>query len=89
MKQAMSQGSARANRRSDTAARRGQGPRDGLALVLLGGLLLQGWLRWHAVYRRRQQDRPAAKPAAVQRWEGEGGQPLPDPPPDAPPHPSP
>ncbi len=55
--------------------------RDGLALLALGGLLLQCWAQCSQVVRRRRLERPAASSPAVQRWEGEGGQPLDEPPP--------
>lgn len=84
MKQAMSAGAQRARHRSEMSTR-GHGVRDGVALALLGGLLFTGWLCCRDVYQRRQLERPVAKPSALQRWEGEGGQPLPDPPPDPPP----
>ncbi len=56
--------------------RRGQG----LMLAAVGLLLWQAWAGCRTVQRRRA-GQPAAKPGAEQRWEDEGGQPLPDPPP--------
>lgn len=55
--------------------------RDALALMALGGLLFQCWAHCSEVYRRRRLERPAAASPAEQRWEGEGGQPLDEPPP--------
>jgi len=55
--------------------------RDAMALLALGGLLLQCWAQCSQVARRRRLERPVASSPAVQRWEGEGGQPLDEPPP--------
>lgn len=55
--------------------------RDGLALLALGGLLLQCLAHYGRVARRRRLEVPVATSPAEQRWEGEGGQPLDEPPP--------
>lgn len=52
----------------------GEGARTALALVALGALLAKSWSCCAAVHRRRLAERAEAKPQALQRWEGEGGQ---------------
>lgn len=42
--------------------------------LMLGVLLAKSWSCCAAVHRRRLADRSGAKPQALQRWEGEGGQ---------------
>ena len=53
----------------------------GLVMAAVGLLLWQAWTGYREVCRRRLNERPAAQAPALQRWEGEGGQPLPAPPP--------
>jgi hypothetical protein len=61
--------------------RRGSRGGNGLMLAAVGLVLWQAWTGYRELGRRRANAaRPAAKPPALERWEGEGGQPLRDPP---------
>ncbi|KQY88885.1 hypothetical protein ASD35_15275 [Pelomonas sp. Root1444] len=46
-------------------------------VVALGGLLTLAWRSCHARHQHRRTSRSARPPAPVDRWEGEGGRPLP------------
>jgi hypothetical protein len=60
-------------------ARRSSRRGNGLLLAAVGLMVWQAWTGYRDVCRRRANAaRPAAKPPALQRWEGEGGQPLPE-----------
>ena len=46
-------------------------------VVALGGLLALAWRACHARHQHRRHGRSPRVPAPVDRWEGEGGRPLP------------
>jgi hypothetical protein len=46
-------------------------------VVALGGLLALAWRACHARHQHRRASRSPRAPATVDRWEGEGGRPLP------------
>ena len=45
--------------------------------VALGGLLALAWAACHARHHHRRASRSPRAPTSVDRWEGEGGRPLP------------
>lgn len=46
-------------------------------VVALGGLLALAWASCHARHHHRRSARSPRAPISVDRWEGEGGRPLP------------
>lgn len=46
--------------------------------VALGGLLALAWTACVAKHRHRRISRSPCAPPSVNRWEGEGGRPLPE-----------